>query len=192
MRNLIFLAATALLVRMVPIACADDTIAPDELAAVKAAEAARINTIDSVYGAVVAIYGGKDYLAQQFDNAFSAKVQTGSGFKPYVLATALNSGYGLDTVVDGSSPQNFAGVAVKNNEGRSYGNVDLVTATQDSINTAYVNLGLSVGLGKVVAMAESMGVPAVRVEQPQDLAGVLKEAMSHKDGPLLVDVALEE
>jgi benzoylformate decarboxylase len=40
-------------------------------------------------------------------------------------------------------------------------------------------------------MAESMGVPAVRVEQPQDLAGALKEAMSHKDGPFLVDVALE-
>ncbi len=40
-------------------------------------------------------------------------------------------------------------------------------------------------------MAESMGVPAVRVEQPQDLAGALREAISHKDGPFLVDVALE-
>jgi benzoylformate decarboxylase len=40
-------------------------------------------------------------------------------------------------------------------------------------------------------MAESMGVPAVRVEQPQDLAGVLKEAVGHKGGPFLVDVALE-
>jgi len=36
---------------------ADDTISPAELAAVKAAEAARINTIGGVYGAVVAIYG---------------------------------------------------------------------------------------------------------------------------------------
>ena len=36
---------------------ADPSIAPDELAAVKAAEAARVRAIDSVYGAVVAIYG---------------------------------------------------------------------------------------------------------------------------------------
>jgi len=40
-------------------------------------------------------------------------------------------------------------------------------------------------------MAESMGVPALRVEQPEHLAGALKEAMNHKDGPFLVDVALE-
>jgi benzoylformate decarboxylase len=40
-------------------------------------------------------------------------------------------------------------------------------------------------------MAESMGVPGIRVEQPADLAGALKEAMSRTDGPTLVDVALE-
>ena len=36
---------------------ADESISPDELAAVKAAEAARVRAIESVYGAVVAIYG---------------------------------------------------------------------------------------------------------------------------------------
>ncbi len=36
---------------------ADDAISPEELAAVKAAEAVRVMAIDSVYGAVVAIYG---------------------------------------------------------------------------------------------------------------------------------------
>ena len=40
-------------------------------------------------------------------------------------------------------------------------------------------------------MAESMGVPALRVEQPDDLAGALKEGIGHKDGPFLIDVALE-
>jgi len=38
-------------------AAADPTISADDLAAVRAAEAARIQAIDSVYGAVVAIYG---------------------------------------------------------------------------------------------------------------------------------------
>ncbi len=40
-------------------------------------------------------------------------------------------------------------------------------------------------------MAESMGVPALRVEQPDDLAPALREAVSHQGGPFLVDVALE-
>lgn len=40
-------------------------------------------------------------------------------------------------------------------------------------------------------MAEAMGVPGIRVEQPADLAGALKEAVSRTDGPSLVDVALE-
>ncbi|MGE3908632.1 MAG: thiamine pyrophosphate-binding protein [Chloroflexota bacterium] len=40
-------------------------------------------------------------------------------------------------------------------------------------------------------MAESMGVPGIRVEQPADLAGALREAMGRTDGPSLVDVALE-
>jgi membrane peptidoglycan carboxypeptidase len=116
-------------------------------------------------GAVVAFYGGKDYLKQQFDNAFAAKVQAGSGFKPYVLAAALGAGHDLNTVVDGDSPQYFNGTAVKNDSGRSYGDVDLVTATENSINTAYVNLGLQVGLKNVVSMAEGMGIPAAQLRQ---------------------------
>jgi benzoylformate decarboxylase len=39
-------------------------------------------------------------------------------------------------------------------------------------------------------MAESMGVPARRVEKPEQLAPVLKEALAH-DGPYLVDVVME-
>ena len=40
-------------------------------------------------------------------------------------------------------------------------------------------------------MAESMGVPAERVERPEDLAPLLREAIGHQDGPFLVDVVLE-
>jgi benzoylformate decarboxylase len=40
-------------------------------------------------------------------------------------------------------------------------------------------------------MAEAMGVPARRVEQPDELAPALAEAMAHRGGPFLVDVVLE-
>jgi benzoylformate decarboxylase len=40
-------------------------------------------------------------------------------------------------------------------------------------------------------LAEAMGVPSVRVERPEELPPVLKEAMQHQGGPYLVDVVLE-
>ncbi|MGI5231673.1 transglycosylase domain-containing protein [Actinoallomurus sp. CA-142502] len=127
-------------------------------------------SIDPDNGEINAFYGGKDYVDQQFNNAFDAKVQAGSGFKPYVLAAALADGESLNTYVDGSSPQRFAGVDLQNDNNENFGMVNLVTATQDSINTAYLNLGQKVGLGKVVSMAEKVGIPAAQLEPHKDAA----------------------
>lgn len=125
--------------------------------------------VNPANGEVTAFYGGRDYLKQQFDTATQSRAQAGSGFKPYVLAAALADGKELTDTVDGRSPQYFKGErrcpykepgckAIKNDSGESYGTVNLVTATQRSINTAYVNLGLEVGLDKVMKMAEKVGI----------------------------------
>jgi membrane peptidoglycan carboxypeptidase len=116
-------------------------------------------SIDSSNGEVVAFYGGRDYLQRQLSTSFGSKAQAGSGFKPYVLAAALADGESLGTTVNGSSPQTFNGHDIHNDEDHSFGMVDLVTATQRSINTAYVNLGQEVGLDKVTKMAEKLGIP---------------------------------
>ena len=68
-------------------------------------------------------------------------MQAGFGFKPYALAAALDDGRVSGHLVDGSSPQTFAGIADPERRQRDFGMVNLVTATQHSINTAYVNLG---------------------------------------------------
>jgi len=125
-------------------------------------------SINPSNGEINAFYGGKDYIDRQFNNAFDAKVQAGSGFKPYVLAAALSHGESLNTYVDGSSPQTFAGVQLQNDQNESFGLVNLVTATQNSINTAYINLGQKVGLDKVVSMAEKVGIPAAQLEPHKD------------------------
>ncbi|MGK5557584.1 transglycosylase domain-containing protein, partial [Actinomadura kijaniata] len=114
-------------------------------------------SVDPETGQVVAFYGGRDYLDEALSSVFGDHAQPGSGFKPIVLATALDSGLPLSTTVDGSSPQYYGGTPVRNDSNADYGMVNLVTATQNSINTAYVNLGQKVGLDKVTEMAEKLG-----------------------------------
>ncbi|MFF5206678.1 transglycosylase domain-containing protein [Streptosporangium sp. NPDC000396] len=119
--------------------------------------------VDPATGEVVAFYGGRNYNASKFDNSFSAKVQAGSTFKAYTLAAALEEGMGLDTRVNGNSPMRVASDPehpIPNSGGRSYGEVNLVTATQNSVNTAFVDLGQRVGLDKVVKLAKGAGIPA--------------------------------
>lgn len=140
-------------------------------------------SIDPANGEINAFYGGHDYVKRQFNTAFDAKVQAGSGFKPYVLAAALADGSSLTDFVDGRSPQTFAGKSIHNDRDENFGEVNLVTATQESINTAYVNLGHQVGLSKVIKLAEKVGIPAAQLAP-------------HKDAPTLplgvADVSVEQ
>ncbi|MQA93090.1 MAG: carboxypeptidase [Streptosporangiales bacterium] len=124
-------------------------------------------------GEVLAFYGGRGYQFRQYDNAFQARPQAGSAFKPYVLATALSNGVGLRSMVDGRSPKTFAGGYKVSNDGhQSYGIINLVTATQKSVNTAFVQLGLEVGLDKVVQTAESVGIAKSALEGHRNRAGL--------------------
>jgi len=85
--------------------------------------------------------------------------QPGSSFKPYVLAGALKDDIPLSHVLDGSSPREFpGGVEIENFNEEPAGQVDLVEATEDSVNTAYFELGLEVGPKKVADLARDAGV----------------------------------
>ncbi|MEV4000714.1 transglycosylase domain-containing protein [Actinomadura sp. NPDC049753] len=124
-------------------------------------------SVDPKTGQVVAFYGGRGYLEEALSSAFGDWAQAGSGFKPIALAAALDDGKTLSTSYDGSSPQYFHGAPIRNDSNENFGTVNLVTATEHSINTAYVNLGQDIGNKKIAAMAEKMGIPAARMNADQ-------------------------
>ncbi|TPL49476.1 penicillin-binding protein 1A [Mesorhizobium sp. B2-4-6] len=109
-------------------------------------------------GAVRAIVGGRDYGTSQFNRATKALRQTGSSFKPYVYATAMEHGFTPDSVVSGGAVS-WGNWSPHNYSGGSAGNVTLLTAIAKSINTVPVRLAKDyLGIGPIKAMAESMGV----------------------------------
>ncbi|SDH22151.1 Membrane carboxypeptidase (penicillin-binding protein) [Sinosporangium album] len=128
--------------------------------------------VDPDSGEVLAFYGGRSWEESQFDNAFYAKVQAGSTFKAYALAAALEDGVGLSSRFDGNSPLRVASAdqPIPNSSGRSYGQVNLVTATRESVNTAFVDLGQQIGLNKVADAAKAAGIPESQLSQHEQAA----------------------
>jgi membrane peptidoglycan carboxypeptidase len=120
----------------------------------------RLSAVQPGTGAVVAMYGGG--TAGGLNEATQARVQPGSAFKPFALAGALRDGIGLKSRYAGNSPLDIPGTdkQVNNEFDRDYGTtVDLVKATEQSINTAYVDLTLDMGARKVVDAAVDAGIP---------------------------------
>ncbi|WP_062440457.1 transglycosylase domain-containing protein [Herbidospora daliensis] len=131
---------------------------------------AGLAAVDPGNGEVVAFYGGRDYAQSEWNSAFDAKVQAGSTFKAYALAAALQDGVPLTQRYYGNSPMYVNGAAIPNSGGSSYGSVNLVQATQYSVNTAYVDLGQQIGLDKIAAAAEAAGIPAAQLAQHRKAA----------------------
>jgi len=119
--------------------------------------------IDPTDGAIKAMIGGRDFGRYKFNRATQARRQPGSSFKPFVYCAAFASGMSPSkTIVDTPyskydpgaqrwwSPQNYGN--------RYYGTVSLAMAFAKSLNTVAVRLCETVGVEKVVAMAQRLGV----------------------------------
>ena len=124
-----------------------------------------VATVDPQTGALRGMYAGQDYLKSQINWA-TAGGSPGSAFKPFALSAAITDGYSLKSTFQGNSPYVFPNGQKVVNEGGGGGNdygakVSLTTATEQSINTAYVDLteSMSNGPRKILDTAVKMGVP---------------------------------
>ncbi|WP_425097852.1 transglycosylase domain-containing protein [Tropicibacter sp. S64] len=114
-------------------------------------------------GAVRAMVGGRDTDASGlFNRASQAVRQTGSAFKPFVYATALELGYSpLDTVVDEPYCLNIPGSGEwcpDNYTRKHYGRVTLTEALKRSLNVPAVKVSESVGRDLVIRVAHDFGI----------------------------------
>lgn len=121
-------------------------------------------TVEPGTGALRGFYAGQDYLKSEINWAIAGG-QAGSTFKPFALAAGLKDGFSLRDTFDGNSPIDVGGTPFENQGDGGAGDygpaVSMLTATEKSINTAYIDLTASMkdGPKKIIRMAQAMGVP---------------------------------
>jgi len=126
---------------------------------------AALVALDPQTGHVLAMVGGKNYAASQLNRATDARRQPGSVFKPIVYAAALESGisparrfadapraFTFDRHSPAYRPANYGG-------GYSMRDVTMRDALTKSLNVVTVDLAMQTGLKRVVALAETFGLP---------------------------------
>jgi penicillin-binding protein 1B len=127
--------------------------------------------LDPHTGAVLALVGGRNYAWSQLNHAVS-KRPTGSIFKPFVYAAAMNTALdGSETVITPASivtdaPSSFAyGDQIyepRNYKEEYHGDVTLRYALAMSLNNATVKVAEEVGYDKVANLARSAGITSVK------------------------------
>ncbi|MET7485996.1 transglycosylase domain-containing protein [Streptomyces sp. NPDC005538] len=130
-------------------------------------------SVDPKTGQIVAMYGGIDYVKQYTNGATRGDFQVGSTFKPFVLASAIQNGsltqdgqtITPNTYYDGTDKRPVEGwsggsYAPENEDGVSYGDITVRTATDKSVNSVYAQMAVDVGPAKIKQTAIDLGIPA--------------------------------
>jgi penicillin-binding protein 1A len=136
--------------------------------------------LESKTGDVKAMVGGYDFATRKFNNATQAERQTGSTFKPFIYAAAIENGFTPDSIVSaepfvdpvtGWSPANYDGSA-------GGGMMPLRSALQHSINVVAVRLLSVVGVDKGADIVKRLGLP-------NPMKRVLPSALGATEEPLI-------
>jgi penicillin-binding protein 1A len=137
--------------------------------------------LDPRTGFVRALVGGRDFFGPEpeakFDLATQGMRQTGSSFKPIVLAEALAQGippekfYEAPATLTVPMPDGQEPWLVGNYEGEGGPPENLVDATVHSVNTVYAQLVQEVGPQKAIDMARRLGISGPLKPYPSAVLG---------------------
>lgn len=138
-------------------------------------------------GAVRAMVGGrKTRVSGAFNRATQALRQTGSSFKPFVYATALELGYSpLDTVMDEPYCVDIPGSGQwcpKNYTNKYYGRVTLADALKNSLNIPAVKVAEISGLENVRTVASNFGIASDLAQGPALALGASESTLIEMTG----------
>lgn len=141
----------------------------------------------SADGAVRAMVGGRQTkVAGAFNRAMQAKRQTGSAFKPFVYAAAIDLGYSpLDTVLDEPFCMSIPGSGQwcpKNYTNKHYGQVTLTHALKDSLNVPAVKVSENVGRDLVRQVASQFGIDSDLAAGPALALGASESTLIEMTG----------
>ena len=138
-------------------------------------------------GAVRAMVGGrKTQVSGAFNRATQALRQTGSTFKPFVYAAALDMGYTMNSVVeDAPITINVPGSgdwSPKNYSPEFRGFITLTDALTHSVNTATVRIAQATGLEAVRQVAAEFGFASDLADGPALALGVSESTLIEMTG----------
>ncbi len=108
-------------------------------------------------GRIYAYIGGKNYEQSQYDRVSKAIRPSGSSFKPFVYATALQQGVSVDETIE-DTPLTIKDWSPKNYGKKYRGKITIWQALAISSNVAAVRLIKKSGVDAVIQTAREMGI----------------------------------
>jgi penicillin-binding protein 1B len=144
---------------------------------------AALVALDPQTGDILAMVGGRDYGASQFNRAVKARRQPGSAFKPVVTLAALSRR------ADGAEDEEQLTLATVlhderfvvqtrqgpwepvNYDGRFRGPITLREALERSLNVPFARLGMKVGPQRIVETARDLGIEGRLIAVPSIALG---------------------
>jgi len=138
-------------------------------------------TLDPKDGAILSLYGGPNYLTQARNAVTQDEAQAGSTFKPFTLAAYLAGGGSLKSTYSGRNKIPVEGFpdGVRNFSDESFGTIDVVKATADSVNAVYGQINVEIGPQKTVDAAVAAGLPATTTGLEANPSNVLGTSSPH-------------
>ena len=112
--------------------------------------------VDPKTGYVKAMIGGRGQ--DKFNRATLAVRQPGSAFKPFVYLTAMQNGFTPASIIEDKEEEFAPGWKPQNSDMQWHGKVSLRTALKRSFNVPTIKLAREVGVDKIVANVEKMGI----------------------------------